>query len=131
LVTGLFVVSTIVGLSALPDRGLPATLAAAATIARGLPVVTFGPDAAVALIGIPLGDGNVLVEDVYDLTGADVIDITEAGTTRRATLIDVFTREFALLKTPQGNALNERGPGIGEPPPPGTEVLGVTYDRGA
>jgi len=132
LVTGLVVVSTIVGLSALPDRGLPATLTAAATIARGLPVVTFGPpDAAVALIGVPLGDGNVLVDDVYGLTGADVIDITEAGTTRRATLIDVVTRKFALLKTPQGSPFNERGPGIGEPPPPGTEVLGVTYDHGA
>src|SRR2546428_2734631 len=142
LVTGFVVVSTVVGLSALPDRdalfgtpSLPPALTAAGDIARGLPVVTFnfrspsgGPDAPVGLIGIPLGDGNVLVG--ADLTGAEVIEITEAGTTRRATLIDVFMRE-SLLKTAQGNDLNDRAPGIGEPPPPDTEVLGVTYDRGA
>src|SRR5439155_19552589 len=48
LVTGFVVVSTVVGLSALPDRdtffgapSLPATLTTAGTIARALPVVTF------------------------------------------------------------------------------------------
>ena len=68
LVTGFVVVSTVVGLSALPDRdalfgtpSLPAALTAAGDIARGLPVVTFNfrspsggpPNAPVGLIGIP------------------------------------------------------------------------------